>query len=76
MSNRAKDTPEYFSDQLENGPLELVNALGAAAILGVTRQRVSQMISEKSDRVPLPIGYLNNNTHRPIWLRSQFASDK
>ena len=53
-------------------PLRLVSAIGAAAILGITRQRFTQLLAVGSERIPEPIGYLNDLPNKPVWLRSQF----
>lgn len=45
---------------------KFVNASGAAALMGVSRQRVAQLMEMNSQRIPEPDGMLNNT--QPIWL--------
>ncbi len=49
--------------------LVLLTSIGVAALLGVSRQYVSQLYHD--DKLPRPVAWINDE--RPAWLPSQFG---
>jgi predicted DNA-binding transcriptional regulator AlpA len=49
--------------------IHLLSAIAVAEVLGVSRQRISQL--QKRGRLPAPVAQLNGD--RPLWLRQQFG---
>lgn len=45
---------------------KFVSSIGAAALMGFSRQRFSQLLAAESSRIPEPDGILNDLT--PIWF--------